>query len=190
MNIKINEQVFDSFPILESNRLLFRNFNNNDAVFLFKIRSHPAVIRYLDTFPQKQQSEATALIKNNWKSFEQKTGLNWAIVEKENQQFIGYFGFWRLIKAHSRAEMGYALHPDYWRKGYMNETLQIMINFAFLQLCVHSLEANVNPNNKASIALLKRNGFVQEAYFKEDYFFNGKFVDSMIFSLLESAITQ
>lgn len=185
MNLQINDQVFDHFPILESKRLLFRNFDLEDSEMLFSIRSNPTVLKYMDAFPQKDAVAATLLIQNNWKAFSNKEGLNWAIVEKESQQFIGYFGFWRLIKNHCRAEIGYALHPSYWNKGYMHETVQSMLDFAFNQLRLHSIEANVNPNNKASIALLKKNGFVQEAYFKEDYLFDGQFLDSMIFSRLE-----
>jgi ribosomal-protein-alanine N-acetyltransferase len=49
---------------------------------------------------------------------------------------------------------------------------------------LHSVEANVNPGNIASASLLKKHGFVKEAYFKENYFFNGNFHDSEIYSLL------
>jgi ribosomal-protein-alanine N-acetyltransferase len=49
---------------------------------------------------------------------------------------------------------------------------------------LHSIEANVNPNNLSSIKLLERNNFIREGYFKENYFFNGKFSDSAIYSLI------
>jgi ribosomal-protein-alanine N-acetyltransferase len=49
---------------------------------------------------------------------------------------------------------------------------------------LHSIEANINPENIASRKLLEKTGFVREAYFKENYFFNGKFIDSEIYSLL------
>jgi ribosomal-protein-alanine N-acetyltransferase len=67
----------------------------------------------------------------------------------------------------------------------MSETLKTMLTFAFEQFGLHSISANVNPNNESSIRLLEKNNFVQEAYFKEDYFFDGKYIDSLIFSLLE-----
>jgi ribosomal-protein-alanine N-acetyltransferase len=46
------------------------------------------------------------------------------------------------------------------------------------------VEANVNPGNAASVALLEKNGFVREAHFKENYLSNGVFKDSFIYSLL------
>jgi len=46
------------------------------------------------------------------------------------------------------------------------------------------LEANINPANENSRRLLLSLGFVKEAYFKENYFYNGEYLDSEIYSLL------
>jgi ribosomal-protein-alanine N-acetyltransferase len=57
----------------------------------------------------------------------------------------------------------------------MNEALQAVINYGFKSIKLHSIEANVNPNNQPSIRLLEKNGFVREGYYKENYYHNGKF---------------
>jgi ribosomal-protein-alanine N-acetyltransferase len=49
---------------------------------------------------------------------------------------------------------------------------------------LHSLEANVDPANAASIKLLEKKGFLKEAHLKENVFFNGRFIDSAIYSLI------
>jgi ribosomal-protein-alanine N-acetyltransferase len=49
---------------------------------------------------------------------------------------------------------------------------------------LHSVEANVNPSNASSIGLLEKCGFVREAYYRENYFYNGRFMDSAVYSLL------
>ena len=87
-------------------------------------------------------------------------------------------------KEHYRAEIGYLLHPDYQQKGIMDEALKAVIKYGFETMQLHSIEANVNPANAASMKLLEKNGFVKEAYFKENYFYNGQFLDSVIYSLL------
>ena len=97
---------------------------------------------------------------------------------------IGTIGFWRITKEHYRAEIGYALHPDFHRKGITQEAMIEVLNYGFEMIRLHSVEANVNPNNEASKKLLEKNKFVQEAYFKENYFSNGQFLDSAIYSLL------
>ena len=53
---------------------------------------------------------------------------------------------------------------------------------------MHSIEANVNPGNISSVKLLERAGFKREAYFRENYLFDGKFYDSLIYSLLETDV--
>ena len=185
MNTKINDAVFESFPRLESTRLIFKEFEERDNQAMFDLRSNPKVMRYMDSYPYKTIQDAALSIQQNRVAFREKTSLNWAIFEKETKQFIGYFGFWRLFRQNCRAEIGYALHPNFWGKGYMDETLKIMLSFAFEQFGLHSISANVNPKNKSSIRLLEKNHFIQEAHFKEDYFFDGKYIDSLIFSLLE-----
>jgi ribosomal-protein-alanine N-acetyltransferase len=69
-------------------------------------------------------------------------------------------------------------------KGIMQEALSAVLNYGFELLKLHSVEANVNPNNVSSIKLLERNGFVREAYFKENYYYNNQFLDTAIYSLL------
>jgi ribosomal-protein-alanine N-acetyltransferase len=66
----------------------------------------------------------------------------------------------------------------------MREAVSEVIKYGFTVMRLHSIEANVNPDNKASIKLLEKNCFAREAYFKENYFYNGKFLDTVIYSLL------
>jgi len=51
---------------------------------------------------------------------------------------------------------------------------------------LHSIAANVNSENAASVKPPERNKFIREAYFKENVFYNGKFIDAVIYSLLTS----
>ncbi len=186
MNKAINEKVFDKFPLLESKRLIFRNFLWSDVQNLFEIRSNDQVMNYMDTVKHQSITDAMNLINNINTSFAEKNGINWAIVEKSSNEFIGYFGYWRLMKDHCRAEIGYALSPEFWGNGYMIEAMEELIDFGFKEFKIHSIEANVNPNNKSSIRLLKKSGFKKEAHFRENYLYNDKFIDSVIYCLLES----
>lgn len=187
MNTQTNINIFLSFPCLESDRLLFREFSLMDSNDLFQIRSDDDVMRFMDTYKLESVTDAENFIKSINESFNDKTGINWAIIEKQSGIFIGYFGFWRIIHQHCRAEIGYALKPKFWNKGYMAETMKTMIEFGFDKLKIHSIEANVNPDNTSSIKLLEKTGFSKEAIFKENYLFNGKYIDSIIYSLLENS---
>jgi len=186
MNLKINDDVFISFPVLETERLLLNEFMKSDADELFKMRSDDRVLKYFDRDPHKSIEESELMIETMIKSFKNKEGINWIIRKKDTLEVIGDIGYWRMKKEHVRAEIGYALKPEYWGNGYMREALTKAVEFGFKEFCLHSIEANVNPANLNSIKLLEKFGFKKEAYFREDYFFNGKFLDSVIYSLIET----
>ena len=186
MNTEINEKIFEEFPIMESSRLLFRNFSIKDAHEMLILRSDSQVMEFLDINKYESLQDAEKMIVRVRDSFSAKSGINWAIADRSTKIFMGYFGFWRLFPEQCRAEIGYSLMPKYWSKGYMTETLSRMIDFAFHDLQVHSIEANVNPKNSRSIALLEKAHFKKEAYFRENYLYNGRFYDSVIYVLLET----
>jgi ribosomal-protein-alanine N-acetyltransferase len=186
MKTEINKSVFEKFPLLESERLVFREIIPGDSEDLFLIRGDNDVMRFMDIPKMILISDSEKMIQSCGESFTNGNGINWGIIEKSSNNFIGYFGFWRLIKEHCRGEIGYALNKKYWGKGYMTECIKTMIKFGFRELNLHSIEANVNPGNEKSILLLERSGFSKEAYLRENYLFEDKFLDTITYSLLES----
>lgn len=190
MKIEIDNSVFDSFPEFGSERLLFRNFSIKDSKDLFRIRTDENVMRFLDTTRLETIEQTEKWILSIIESYQNRNGINWAIVDRSTNTFIGYFGFWRMIPEHCRAEIGYALDHQFWGKGFMTETITAMMKFGFKKMNLHSIEANVNPLNINSIKVLEKIGFQKEAYFKENYLFNGKFLDSLIYSLLEKNLIE
>ena len=62
------------------------------------------------------------------------------------------------------AYLGYFVGAPFANRGYMTEALQLMLHYAFKKIKLHRLEANIQPGNTASIALVRRAGFKQEGY--------------------------
>ena len=175
---------FTPFPVLQSKRCRLRRMRLEDSPQMLGLRSDPSVMRYLDKEPMTSMEEAQLMVVKIEESIKNGSGISWCMTTHDSDEMIGNAGLWRMIPEHYRAEIGYMLLPQYWGKGYMFEALEAIINYGFNTLGLHSIEANVNPQNAASIGLLKKLGFVQEVYFRENYYFNGAFLDSMIFSLL------
>ena len=177
---------FSSFPVLETERLLLREHALTDADALFAMRTNENVMRFIDRERPKTIKDIETFIAAFNDGFKQGQHLAWVIALKENpNQMIGSIGYWRTNLANYRAEIGYMLHPNYWRKGIISEALNATIAFGFKEMKLHTIQANINPGNDASRQILLKHGFVKEAYFKEDYYFNGKFLDSEIYSLLK-----
>ena len=129
--------------------------------------------------------DAQKFIAGNVEGYQKKEGIFWAIIEKSSNILVGDFAYWRIDKKHGRGEIGYTLKPQFWGKGYMKETMVTLLDFGFSKLNLHSVEANINPDNDASRKALRKMNFQKEAYFRENFFFEGKFLDSEIYSLLE-----
>ncbi len=69
-----------------------------------------------------------------------------------------YYGFFQ------SAYLGYHIGAEHAGQGYMSEALALILAYAFTELKLHRLEANIQPHNTASTALVKRAGFVLEGF--------------------------
>jgi ribosomal-protein-alanine N-acetyltransferase len=176
---------FEPFPIIETARLLLRKFEYTDSASLLLLRSHPSVMRYIDRPPMKTLEESDAMVKRILDSLAGNDGITWAITLRGQPGIIGTIGFWRIMHEHHRAEIGYMISPDQQGTGLMQEAMTPILDYGFQKMKLHSVEAHVNPANKASIGILEKNKFVREAYYHENYYYNGRFLDSAIYSLLE-----
>lgn len=175
---------FTCFPVLTTQRLLLREVDEGDVDDIYFLRSDPQTMRYLDRSPITSKGEALTFIQKIKEARRKNKSVTWAIALKGEPLLIGVICYWNIVNEHHRAEVGYTLHPAYQHQGIMHEALTAVLYYGFCQLKLHSVEANVNPENAPSIRLLERHGFTREAYFKENYFFNNKFLDSAIYSLL------
>ncbi len=177
---------FNPFPTFQTKRLLLRRMITPDVPRLLQLRSRDETMQFIDKEKAKSLEDAAGFLQKVDDGLDKAEGITWGIaLRQDSGLLIGYVGFWRLIKEHFRAETGYMLLPEYWKKGIMKEALTKLIPFAFNDMKLHSLEARINPINTASSSLLLSTGFVKEAYFKEDYFFNGKFGDTEVYSRLQ-----
>ncbi|QEM11068.1 GNAT family N-acetyltransferase [Mucilaginibacter rubeus] len=175
---------FNPFPVLTTERLVLRRFTYDDAADLFEMRSNETVMQYISRPLNKTIGDAVGLIDVIEDLLSKNDGITWCICLKNSNKYIGSIGFWRIEKNNHRAEIGYLLNPVYQGRGIMQEAVTAALDYGFSVLKLHSVEARVSPGNVASIKLLLKNKFVQEAYFKEDHLFNGRFNDTMIYSLL------
>ena len=177
---------FHPFPVLHTSRLVLRDLADRDAEALFRLRNDIDAMRYIERPRHKTLAESLEMIRKVQAGVNANESIGWAMTLAGDDTHIGSIGYHRIDRDNHRAEIGYMLNPRHWRKGLMSEALSAVLDYGFHVMNLHSVEANVNPENAASAGLLEKHGFVREAHFKENYFFNGKFFDSYIFSLLAS----
>ena len=175
---------FAPFPVLESERLRLRRITAADVNEVFALRSSPDIMKYIPRPLAKTQEDALDYIKTIDKGTDENTLINWGITFKDNSKLVGMICLIRMQPENFRSETGYILHPDYQGKGVMKEALAAVIDYAFKDLKFHSLEAVIDPDNHASEHLLLRHSFIKEAHFKENSYYDGQFLDSVVYSLI------
>src|SRR3954470_24113192 len=151
-----------TFPILETKRLKLIELTQQHMNAVYEILSLDEVTRFYGTSPFTLPAEATRLIDIYYKNYVDKRGIRWGIKLKENQKIIGTVGLNGLHLKNKRAEIGYELHPDYWRMGYGSEAIKEVIRFSFNQLDLFRIGAIVYPENVSSLNLLIKLGFSKE----------------------------
>ena len=176
---------FSPFPKLSTHRLILRQIETGDVDDLFTLRSDERIMKFINRPVATTLDDAGELITVIMDGLANNSAITWGITRKDDLKLIGTIGFWRIMKEHYRAEIGYLLHPDLQGNGFMQEAMEVVLDYGFRTMKLHSVEANINPGNSASQKLLERNHFVKEAYFKENYFSDGKFLDSIIYSRLD-----
>jgi ribosomal-protein-alanine N-acetyltransferase len=175
---------FTPFPELITERLQLRQLSAEDDKEILQLRSDDRVNQFLARDRNSTIYEARVFITKINKAISDNASMYWAITLKTDNKVIGTACLWNIQPENYRAEIGYELHPDFWGKGIMQEALPHVIGYAFETVHLHSIEADLHAGNIPSKKLLEKNGFVLEGLFKESIFFNGKFSDRAVYSLL------
>ncbi len=150
---------FTRIPQLSTRHLLLRSLEEGDAHAVFRLRSDPSVMRFIPKPLNTRVEQSLRMIQDFRQAAAQGDSIMWGILVKGSPNVVGYIGFWRLVKEEDRAEIGYALHPDLWGQGLMTEALQATLEFGFRDLGLRVVEAQVTPDNTASVHVLNSNGF-------------------------------
>ena len=175
---------FSPFPILETERLILRRVLPSDVKEMFELRSNPETMKYIPRPLVTNYDEALAHIKMMEDKIETNEGINWAITIKGDDKMLGVIGHYRIKPEHYRAEVGYMILPEYHGKGITTEAVQCVVTYGFNTMQLHSIEGVIDPENEASQRVLQKCGFVKEAHFKENEFYDGKFIDAVVYSKL------
>ena len=87
------------------------------------------------------------------------------VCRREDDQIVGSVNLSQIVRGtFQSAYMGYQVFQPFARQRYMTDAMKLVLLVTFARLRLHRVEANIQPTNTASIALVKRAGFVKEGY--------------------------
>lgn len=171
---------------LETNRLLIRPIQLNDAKPVFNYRSDSFINQYQGWIP-KTLNDVHDFINNKTSQEinQPETWFQFVIIKKSNNQLIGDVGIHFIDNDGFQVELGCTLDKNYHGKGFATEALKTVIDFIFTQLHKRRIIVSLDPRNNSSLRLIERLGFRKEAHFKQSLFINNEWVDDLVFAILK-----
>lgn len=160
--------------ILHTPRLTLRGPRATDLDDLYAIYSHPDAMRYWSEPPHADPSVTHAHLDRLIQGFAKRPGY---FCLEHNGRVIGNAGL-----AHS-PEVGFILHPDHHRQGFMTEAMQAIIPHLWSITDLPALTADADPLNAASVGFLTSLGFQETHRAANTFCVNGVWSDSVYFAL-------
>lgn len=159
-------QLFETFPLLESEMLTIRKMTENDVDALSEITNNDRVYQYIPPFLyKKSRGNLLAAIRNlGGRDFEKKKSIIAGIyLRTEPGKLIGLAEVFDYKKRISQVTIGYRINENYWHKGIAAETVRLLIEYLCGSMSIQTLKAYVMPENIYSEKALLKNGFAKES---------------------------
>lgn len=168
----MNNEYIQLVPAEESLAEQLADYYRRNRIFLME--SEPT--RSEEFFTTDHQRN---LLKEDVLGCESKTAFRFFIKPvAQPQTIIGTIALNNVVwGAFRSAFLGYKLDQDFVNKGYMSAAVGLVVRYAFEELRLHRIEANVMPKNKASLTVLEKNQFVNEGISKYYLNINGVWED-------------
>ena len=159
--------------MLTTERLILRPARQDDLMDLFAIYSDPHAMRYWSTPPHETPKRTQ---ENLDRMLQAKPPLTYFVIEMDAKA-IGTAG------GHHGNEIGFLLHPNYWRQGILSEAMTKILPHIWQVTDVDHLFADIDPLNKASVGLVKSLGFTLSHAAQNTFCINGVWSDSVYYKL-------
>ncbi len=158
--------------LVETDRLLLREFQLNDIDGFYELDSDPEVHRYLGNKPVQDKDFLVQVIKTVQQQYIDNGIGRWSVIEKSTGEFVGWSGL-KLNKDTINNQinfydLGYRIKRKLWGHGYATESAMAALNYGFSNLNANIIYANTHFNNSASERVLLKCGLSYVENFLED----------------------
>ncbi len=179
------------FPVLHTSRLLLREITPDDAPALFAMHGDAHLMRFYGSNPLPDLASAQNLVRvfAKWRT-DPNPGIRWGIQRidpngESDATLIGTCGLFKWNPDWRKCTVGYELLGNAQGHGYMREALEAALTWGFDQMRLNRVEAQIHPDNAASIKLVQQLNFIEEGRQREGAFFGGRYHDMLEFALLK-----
>ncbi len=152
-------------------RLVLRELSINDLDSMSQLCLDPEITKYMDYIECNNVDEVRTWLEDKimHNQSNPRFSYGFAIVEKATTNMVGWIGIGK-AETPDKGDMdfGYAMHKNYWGKGYASEALKGLLDFCFANLDVHKITGKCDENNIGSIKVMQKAGMTFEKSIKEE----------------------
>jgi ribosomal-protein-alanine N-acetyltransferase len=171
---------------LTTERLILREFNEDDWPDVLAYQTDPLYLRYYEW--TERTPEAVQEFVHMFLAQQQeqpRTKFQLAVVPKFTGQLVGTCGI-RMERADAHeADIGYELSPLHWGHGYATEAAGAIVKFGFGELGLHRIWSWCIADNVGSARVLEKLGMRLEGRLRENEYFKGRWWDTLLFAILD-----
>lgn len=175
---------------ISTERLLLRPIQIEDKKAIFDYRSDAEANKYQGWIPWTIGEVEDFIGTISDKINTPETWFQFVLLEKTSEKLIGDLGLHFIGSENRQVEIGFTLNKSFRGKGYAREAVSSVVDYLFYTLEKHRIIASIDPKNIPSIKLVEKLGFRREAHFRESIFLRGKWVDDLIYALLQKEWKQ
>ncbi len=169
---------------LNTSRLTVRPVGEPDLPALLLINGHDAVTQHLPYATWQSDADAQAWLARMQGLATSGTAQQLVVVHTASRTVVGAVLIFKYDEGSARAELGYVLGRPHWRQGFAQEAILAVCQHAFACMGIRRIEAEVNPANTASNALLQSLGFVREGLMRQRWTAKGVTYDTALYGCL------
>ena len=170
---------------IDTGRLLLRPFDASDLDDYLEYALDPEVMKYIRPVGDPKVAREMFLSHAGDWTGEEGRWMGAAVVLKDNQKMIGDVGFRYKSKQHQQIEIGYKFNRHFQGHGYGSEALQALLKLIIRDWPFHKLVAYCEPRNIASWKLMEKIGMQREGYFRENFYFDGRWQNEVAYGVLK-----
>ena len=147
------------WDILETNRLFVRESTVEDVDDFYRIYGEPSITYYMEDLFQNPEEEKVYMQEYIRQMYGFYGFGMWTVILKEENRIIGRAGL-NTREGYDLPELGFVIEKEYQKHGYAYEACEAILKYAKEELLFDKVQALVEAENRASVKLLQKLGFV------------------------------
>ncbi|MEA2089520.1 MAG: GNAT family protein [Thermoproteota archaeon] len=190
MNISIKKLVYIFLvsKMIEGKRVRLRSFELSDLEEIMKHWNKMELRNFVgsaDRGPVARNDEEE-WIRSTWKQRQERKAFHFAIETIADNKLIGGTGLFSIDWTSRSAMVGISIYnPEYWGKGYGQESMNLILGFAFRNLNLNRVELDTFGFNKRAQKCYLKVGFKEVGRRRKARFIDGRYHDDIIMDILK-----